>query len=197
MVCGLIIIDMQRWFFRTEDRLAKLSGLLSGLNKLASAFASAGKPIVIVRTMFSSNQSTWDQYMRANNHAVLIENTSQVQDVEGLIIPDNAANVIKTRHSTFIRTDFENMLRQKNIDSIVLTGAFVDGCVGLTAIDAWERDFQVMIAKEAVVSTDEGQGNAMLHFLNVEFGIKALTHKEILDKEPLITLPVMPCEEQS
>jgi nicotinamidase-related amidase len=132
--------------------------------------------------MFSSDQNTWDQSMRATNTAVLIENTPQSQDVDGLMIPQNAANIIKTRHSTFIRTDFESMLRQKNITSIVLAGAFVDGCVGLTAIDAWERDFKVTIASEAVVSTNEEQGNGMFHFLSVEFGIEALKHEDIMNK---------------
>lgn len=182
MACGLIIIDMQRWFFRTEYRLAKLPTLLTGVNKLSSAFASAKRPIIIVRTMFTSDQTKWDQSMRATNTAVLIENTPGAQDVDGLIIPNTVAHINKTRHSTFIRTDFENMLHKMNIDSMVLTGAFVDGCVGLTAIDAWERDFPVLIAQEAVVSTDEKQGNAMLHFLDVEFGIKALKHEEILDR---------------
>jgi nicotinamidase-related amidase len=120
--------------------------------------------------------------MKANNKAVLIENTTGAQDVDGLVIPKNAANIIKTRHSTFIRTDFENMLQKMDINSLVLTGAFVDGCVGLTAIDAWERDFQVKIAKEAVISTNEEQGNAMFRFLNTEFEIKALNHQEIVTK---------------
>jgi nicotinamidase-related amidase len=181
MTKSLVIIDMQTWFFRTEDRSAKLPWLLSGINKLVPGFVSGNLPVIVVRTMFSSDQSTWDQYMRAHNKAVLIENTPSAKDVDGLILPEKVSTIFKTRHSTFIRTDFEKMLRHMNITSLVLAGAFVDGCVGLTAIDAWERDFQVTIAKDAVVSTEEEQGDAMLRFLNVEFGIEILTHREILN----------------
>jgi nicotinamidase-related amidase len=52
MHCGLVIIDMQRWFFRTEDRLAKLPLLLNEISQLISAFTSASQPIVVVRTIF-------------------------------------------------------------------------------------------------------------------------------------------------
>ena len=182
MAYGLIVIDMQRWFFRTEARLAKLPWLLSGVNKLTNAFTAAKCPIVIVRTIFGSDKNSWDQYMKATNNAVLIQNTLQAEDVDGLIITESAVSIIKTRHSTFIRTDFETILRNLNIDSLLLAGAFVDGCVGLTAIDAWERDFKVQIAKEAVISTNDKQGEAMLQFLSAEFGIGLIEDEDILDQ---------------
>jgi nicotinamidase-related amidase len=179
MTYGLIIIDMQQWFFRTEDRLAKLPWLLKGVNDLSAKFTSLALPVVIVRTIFSSDKNTWDQYMKTTNTAVLIENTPQAKDVDGLMLPDSCAHIIKTRHSTFVRTDFENMLRNLHVDSLLLAGAFLDGCVGLTAIDAWERDFKVQIAKEAVVSTDDTRGDSMLHFLKDEFNIVPIEHKHI------------------
>lgn len=182
MSTGLVIIDVQNWFFRTESRQTKLPRLLSGINRLTSAFTAAGQPVVIVRTIFNPDKSDWDQVMKATNYAVLIQSTLQAEDVEGLVIPKKAARILKTHRSAFIHTDFENILRKMNIDSIVLAGTFVDGCVGLSAIDAWQRYFRVAIAQDAVVYTEEVQGGVMLRFLDVEFGIKALKHEEIIDK---------------
>jgi nicotinamidase-related amidase len=180
MTEALVIIDLQRWFFRTEARVAKLGVLLSHVNSLACAADDAGHPILVVRTQFKADRSEWSLRMREANTDVLIEGTRDVEDVDGLRLPSAAASVFKTRHSAFIRTELEAMLRRVGVDSLLLAGAFVDGCVGLTAIDSHERDFRVRIARDAVVSVDDGQGEAMLRFLNAEFAIRTVPTDELL-----------------
>ena len=85
------------------------------------------------------------------------------------------------RHSAFIRTDLEALLRGLGIDSLVAAGAFVDGCVGLTADDAYERDLRVLLAGEAVESVDESRGAAMLGFLAHEFETTRLSTEAITE----------------
>ena len=118
--------------------------------------------------------------MRQSDSPVLIEGTSDVENVDGLRLPATMVSIVKPRHSAFVRTDFETTLRAAGITSLLLSGAFVDGCVGLTAIDASERDFQVRIAAEATVSVDAGQGQAMLRFLDSEFGIPGVPTASLL-----------------
>jgi nicotinamidase-related amidase len=171
MTEALVVIDLQRWFFRTEERARKLPELLDQVNSLSDAAAAAGRPIILVRTVHTRDRSSWSLSMRRDDSAVLIEGTPDVEDVDGLRLPAAMDCVVKTRHSTFIRTDFEATLRGAGITSLLLCGAFIDGCVGLTAIDASERDFQVRIAGDAAISVDDNQGKAMLRFLDSEFGI--------------------------
>ncbi|HXP74304.1 MAG TPA: isochorismatase family cysteine hydrolase [Stellaceae bacterium] len=180
MTEALVIIDMQRWFFRTEARSGKLALLLSQVNALAQAAAVAGRSIIIVRTAHTPDRSSWSLPMRRMDSGVMIEGTRDVEDVDGLWLPAITASVVKTRHSAFIRTDFEAVLRSAGITSLLLSGAFIDGCVGLTAIDASERDFQVRIAGDAVISVDDSQGEAMLRFLNSEFDVPAVRTGSLL-----------------
>jgi len=118
--------------------------------------------------------------MRQSGSPVLIEGTPDVENVDGLRLPATMASIVKTRHSAFVRTDLEVTLRRSGITSLLLSGAFVDGCVGLTAIDASERDFQVRIAADATISVDDGQGQAMLRFLDSEFGIPAVSTASLM-----------------
>jgi nicotinamidase-related amidase len=181
MTEALVIIDLQRWFFRTEARAAKLTTLVPRVNALARAADDARQPIVVVRTSFTADRSAWSLRMRQSNIGVLIDGTSDVEDVDGLLLPNPAISVLKTRHSAFVRTKLETVLRGGGVTSLLLAGAFVDGCIGLTAIDGYERDFPVRIAADAVVSVDDTQGKAILQFLKAEFDIPAVPTAALLD----------------
>src|SRR5215469_17607418 len=99
MVEALVIIDLQRWFFRTEARAAKLGVLLPRVNALARSADDTGHPIVVVRTRFTADRSQWSLRMREAETGVLIEGTRDVEDVDGLRLPTAAVSLFKTRHS--------------------------------------------------------------------------------------------------
>ena len=54
---ALLVIDIQRWFFRTSERSAKLPALLEKTNKLIASFRQHQKPIIRVRTHLSAISS--------------------------------------------------------------------------------------------------------------------------------------------
>ena len=62
-----------------------------------------------------------------------------------------------------------------------MAGYSTNRCVGLTAIDAWERDFQVMLAGEAILGTNLAEGDLMLDYLKRAFSIEPLSNSEIED----------------
>jgi len=55
----------------------------------------------------------------------------------------NAAN------SVFVGTDFDSALKAAGVTELLLTGVFIDGCIGLTAADAAQRGLEVTFAKDA------------------------------------------------
>jgi len=119
--------------------------------------------------------------MKRYDLSVMIRGTSDVEEFPELDTGDRDIVIEKTRHSAFIRTELELLLHRQGVDALVLSGAFVDGCVGLTSIDAYERDFRVTLAREATVSVDKKRGDAMLSFLENEFEIAQLDNRGILE----------------
>ena len=86
----------------------------------------------------------------------------------------------KTRHSAFIRTDLESILWSHGIESVVICGYSTNACVGLTTIEAYERDFKIMLAGDAILGTNPSEHALMLDYLWTRFGVKPVSNREIL-----------------
>ena len=176
---ALVVIDYQRWFFRTAERRTRLAASVRSTNELIEFFHCHVLPIVHILTVHKADGSTWSQLMKKGDFAVMIEGTRDVEELPELKTFDTDTVVIKTRHSSFIRTGFEQVLRELGVDTLVLTGAFIDGCVGLTAIDAHERDFSVVLARDAILGLRNSLADAMLELLRDEFEIKSLSDAKV------------------
>ncbi len=71
----------------------------------------------------------------------------------------------KTRYSAFAGTDLELKLREREINEVHLVGVCTDICVLHTAIDAYNKGFQLKIYKDAVASFNAlGHEWALGHF---------------------------------
>lgn len=71
----------------------------------------------------------------------------------------------KTRYSAFAGTDLELQLRARGITELHLVGVCTDICVLHTAVDAYNKGFEIVIHSDAVASFDaEGHAWALRHF---------------------------------
>ena len=87
---------------------------------------------------------------------------------------DNVYYSFKTRYSAFCGTDIELKLRERNIKELHLVGVVTDICVLHTAIDAYNKGFDIVIHSKGVDSFNpEGHKWALDHFKNT-LGAKVL-----------------------
>lgn len=78
---------------------------------------------------------------------------------------ENVYYTDKTRYSAFAGTDLEIKLRERDIKEIHIIGVCTDICVLHTAVDAYNKGFEIVIHKEAVASFDQsGHDWALGHF---------------------------------
>ncbi|WLR51295.1 isochorismatase family cysteine hydrolase [Bacillus tianshenii] len=74
----------------------------------------------------------------------------------------------KTRYSAFCGTDLELKLRERGVTELHLLGVCTDICVLHTAIEAYNKGFELVIHRNAVASFDEqGHEWALGHFRSV------------------------------
>lgn len=89
-----------------------------------------------------------------------------------------AANVYymdKTRYSAFAGTDLEIKLRERGVEEVHIVGVCTDICVLHTAIDAYNKGFEIVLYSDAVASFNEaGHEWALTHFTNT-LGAKVTT----------------------
>lgn len=80
------------------------------------------------------------------------------------------ANVMwmdKTRYSSFVGTNLEQILRERKINQLYLTGVCTDICVLHTAVDAYNKGYDLYIFKDSVASFNQtGHDWALEHFKN-------------------------------
>lgn len=86
--------------------------------------------------------------------------------------------VIKKRYSAFFKTDLENILLGFQPDTLVLAGINTHACVRMTAIDAYQRDWNVIIASDCVDSYDREHHEISMKYVKDKIA-SVMTNAEI------------------
>ena len=186
MNTALLVIDLQRYYLEVGhgEKLTRVGDLIAKTNDLIDFFHTKAMPVVKVQVVHRADGSTWNQAMRRHwtgqlINGTLTEGTWEAEPHRELHGHPSDIVVTKTRGSAFIRTELENILLEQGVDTIVLTGFSTNRCVGLTAIEAWERDFKVILAGDAILGTTLADGDLMLDYLKRAFQIEPVSNATV------------------
>lgn len=178
---ALLVVDLQRWFLEvgSPEKLKGVTRLIKKTNELIHFFDHKQLPIFKIQTVHKADKSTWNQWAIANDVPRLIEGTTEAEYVPEIELTSNDIILTKTRLSAFLRTTLEEQLTALECQQVVICGYSTDNCVGQTAIDAYERDFKVILAGEAILGTKKIHEDRMLEALERKFGISPVTNSTI------------------
>ncbi|MEO0896782.1 MAG: isochorismatase family cysteine hydrolase [Bacteroidota bacterium] len=181
---ALLVIDLQNWFLEkgSEEKLKAVPILIEKTNELIQFFHQHNWPIVRVQTVHKSDKSTWNQWALAHNVPRLIEGSHEANYAKEVIQKQTDIILTKTRLSAFLRTNLEATLLQLNCNRVVICGYSTDNCVGQTSMDAYELDFKVFLAGEAILGTHPKDGKLMLDYLDKHFGILPQSNSTIIQR---------------
>ena len=147
---GFAVIDMQNYFFRTEERSVNKEQLVENINLLKRFFAEHKWPVYMIVTEHKPDKSTWKLGMLDENTAALLEGSDEAEVISGIIKTPYDIKVVKTRMDAFLNTGFERQLRNDNVDLLGCGGVYTHGCVYHTAIGAYERNIRSIIASDCL-----------------------------------------------
>jgi nicotinamidase-related amidase len=80
--------------------------------------------------------------------------------------------VVKPRYSAFDHTPLDIILRELEIERILLAGTATEGCVVQTAIDAREKGFKVTVLTDACATNDPRLEQIALEYLQEVVGAR-------------------------
>ncbi|WP_429971431.1 cysteine hydrolase family protein [Fructilactobacillus sp. Tb1] len=83
---------------------------------------------------------------------------------------DNVWMMDKTRYSSFVGTDLDLRLRERNVKTLHLVGVSTDICVLHTAISAYNLGYNVMVHQKAVASFAEASQEFALNHIKFALG---------------------------
>jgi nicotinamidase-related amidase len=148
---ALLLVDVIK-DFRHEDGDALLDSFRDRHAALVAALQqSRDRELPIVYA--NDNEGVWDGDVRRLVRGAIDGKGGDL--VEKVAPQEGDRFVVKPRYSAFDHTPLVLLLRELEIERILLAGMATEMCVVQTAIDAKEEGFKVSILAEACATTDE------------------------------------------
>jgi ureidoacrylate peracid hydrolase len=167
---ALVVIDMQNAFVAEGAALEvpAARGIVHNINELAAASRETGAAVVWVRiTLAASGPNAFPVYHQnffspekaAKHQAALAEGSDSNALYPELDVQAKDTIIDKNRFSAMIdgSSDLEKILRDRGIDTVIITGTLSNICCEATARDAMMLGFKVVFVSDgnAALSDDE------------------------------------------
>lgn len=160
----LIVIDMlndflARWAINDRERL------ISKINGLVAMMRKEQLPVIWIRQEFEPDLSDAFPEMRVKNIHTVIRGTEVCQIDSRLAIAPIDIVIVKKRYSAFHGTNLDKVIAQLQPDCIVLAGINTHACIRTTLIDAYQRDWPIVLATDCVGSCDHVHHQVTLDYV--------------------------------
>ena len=155
---ALINIDMQNCFVEKSPVAAPRGmEILPRINKLAEACRNVGALLIhtihVVRPD-GSNTGVMGEIIPAIAAGLINKGNPQAELHPGIVVGSDDIILEKPRYGAFTGTDLELILRNKGIDTVIITGICTNVCCETTAREANMRDFHVFFLSDATATFD-------------------------------------------
>ena len=96
---------------------------------------------------------------------ITIQGTPGCQIASELAVAPSDTIIVKKRYSAFYGTALAQLLAGLEPDGPILAGLNTHACVRVTAIDAYQRDWEVIVAADCVASYDQEHDEISLRYM--------------------------------
>lgn len=161
-----------------------------------------GKTLAQKTAVISQNILNWKAYMQKNNLPIIYVNDHyQLWQADYHKIMEKCTNslsetiinelrpqkedyfLIKPKHSAFFGTALPTLLSQLRVRKLILTGIAGNICVLFTANDAYMREFELIIPRDAIASTDNEDNEYAITMMQNVLKATILTTAEFLHEQ--------------
>lgn len=180
---ALIVVDLVPFFFEDDDPY--VFGIVPNVNALAASTREAGGLVVWV-TPANTEVTDWHRGFYGPQVATTYSNTGGNGPLKervwhGLEVHDDDQFVEKKGISAFFpgSSDLPDMLTQRGIDTVIVTGTVTYVCVEGTVRDAAARGWRVIVAGDGCSARRDQDHNASLRTMYRTFSDVRATHEII------------------
>lgn len=163
---ALLVMDYQNGIVGMVENGAQL---VSQAADLIDSFRADGGTIGYVRVAFADGEienapasSGMARNVTPERRAMMHADAPATQIHEGIAPRDGDIVVRKQRVGAFSTTDLHEQLQARGIDTLLLAGISTSGCVHSTVLDAFDRDYRVVVLADACADPDQEVHNFLL-----------------------------------
>jgi ureidoacrylate peracid hydrolase len=180
---ALLAIDLQNLFLSPgaplEVPLAR--AIVPQVNAMAAALRDRGGLVVWVKNVFDAETArTWTRYFEniyaAHLSARILQGLSLGDPMQALwddcdVRPEDVHSS-KDRYSAFHspRSRLDAMLRERDIDTVLIAGTLTNICCETTARDAMQLDYKVVMLSDGCATRTDAEHNGTLTSIMSNFG---------------------------
>lgn len=163
---AVIAIDFQRFFIDEGQPMGNphARDILENANRLHDAVRSAGGLVVFTQHSIGPPGARADA-----GESTLLPGSESYALHPDMSVDDDDLRVVKRQSSPLhpkADTALESELRNREIDTLIVTGLVTNGCCDCTARDAFQHGFNVIVVSDATAAMTDAEHNAAL--LNLE-----------------------------
>jgi nicotinamidase-related amidase len=173
----LIVIDMLNDFLADWEP-GRREALVEAINELVQIMRRHSHPIIWVRQEFEPDLRDAFPEMKAKGIHRVIRGTPGCEIVPELSPAVSDAVIVKKRYSAFFGTALDEILTALKPDAVILAGINTHACIRTTAIDAYQRDWPVVLALDCIDSYDREHHEISLKYMKDKLA-KVLTNWDI------------------
>ncbi|MCS7132901.1 MAG: cysteine hydrolase [Nitrososphaeria archaeon] len=174
---AVIVIDMLNDFVYGALKCERAHLIIPNMKKLLAAARDRGIPVIYAND--AHDKRIDHEFKLWGQHAVKGSDGSRV--IEELEPAESDYVVEKKRYSAFYETGLDMLLRELEVDTVVLTGLHTNICVKHTAADAFYRGYNIIILSDAVQTFTDEDHNWGLKYAERIYGAKIMTTEEFLN----------------
>ncbi len=169
-----LCVDMQTLFAeRTDWHLPWLERVLPVVEQIAGAHPSQTVftrfvPPARPEDMHGTWRRYYERWRRMTREQLDPELIELVPSLAKLVPP--ATVIDKSHYSPFTEPRLSRLLQERDIDSLVITGAETDVCVLAAVLGAVDLGFRVVLARDALCSASDRTHDALLTLYRERFG---------------------------
>ncbi len=154
MKAALLLIDLQLDFLKRAGLVPGPDQIISATAKLLDQARHIGLPVLHVRTRVSADGRDAMPHWREQGYIGCVAGTDgELSPPQLSPLPDEPV-LFKRYFSGFEHPQLEIELRERGVDTLIMAGLYLHGCIRSTVLDAYARGFRVLVAEDAVASTD-------------------------------------------
>jgi nicotinamidase-related amidase len=147
---AVIVVDMLNDFVTGELANPRSEAIIASIAALLAAARSQGWLVVYGNDAHlpgDPEEAVWGPHAMAGTHGAEV-----VPD----LVPQDADIVLPKRfYSSFHETGLDSILRQNDVDEVILTGQHTNICVRHTASDAFNAGFRITVPEDGVAMFEE------------------------------------------
>lgn len=185
---ALLVIDMQNSFIAEGAVFQAPNGIkiIPKIEEMIKFCRKKDIPVIWTRSDHSppGGGLIVEKYPVIKYTKELWRGTSSFEYYPGMIQPnDNEHQIIKHKYDAFIGTDLDTVLRNLNVDTVIITGVATEVCCESTARAAFFRDYKVVFLSDATGAFNPAVQEDTLNRMHILFGRVLSTSEAIKEME--------------